>query len=178
MYFFDLPFTGKYSTLFTIFIIVLSLKYLHDLKGNRSLSIIVICLMAYPVAILFNRIMNANLGIIAIPNAILISIIIRTLGVLLFLILLINRIKTTHSNIYKIMIIPVFTLFLIQLIRILHLPGVAIYFYFMIGSLIAGLFILFRNDMPEESRPFNLVMVYLFGNTAYFLHHIYTLYTI
>lgn len=147
-----------------ISLIILIIKYINDLKFNKYLVSVLILFLIPPLGFLIKYFFG---------NTIFLSIGLFTgmiIAPLIFSIYLFTyRKEGKEKNIRLLMIIPSLALLISYIFKLLHLQGAAIINLVMIIPIILGLIIIFNKRQIIETKPFQLILIFLIIDLITFL---------
>lgn len=147
-----------------ISLIILIIKYINDLKSNKYLVSILalfgIPLLGFIIKYFFGNTILLSIGLFT-------SMIIAPLIFSIYL--FINRKTGKEKNIRLLMIIPSLALLISYIFKLLHLEGAAVINLSMIIPVILGLIIVFKKKQIIETKPFQLILIFLIIDVITFL---------
>ena len=153
-----------FSLILIISILVLTIKYIIELKSDKYLvvilSLIGITCLGYLLKYIFHAPIFISIGMV---SGMIIS------PVLFSIYLLKEKGNKKENNLRILMLIPVFGLLTSYIFKIIHMPGAAIINLMMAIPIIVGIYIIFNNTQLKETKALQLILIFLIIDFLTFL---------
>lgn len=143
-----------------ISILILIVKYIKDLKSDKTLVVVLALLGLACLGYIFQTPFFIIIGLI--PGTIIAPI--------LFSIYLIRKLGSGKDRTTRIlMLIPTLTLFFTNLPKLLHLAGFGFTAFFEIISLVIGGYLILYRRQLKEVKPFQVILIIIAIDVLIFL---------